>query len=170
VDWVTIDLPVLALSHQNYYTAAYANGMFIIGGFCDACPNNNRPALLATSPDGWRWTSRVFGAEERIGPIRDIVFVDGSYYLGDQWGRIWKSGRTAPVAAPIITRIAREGERVQLTFAAVPGFRYVVERTNRLDPTDWKPSLEPVQATGAELSVSDTDPMGQARFYRIRTE
>jgi hypothetical protein len=163
-------LPVLVSPNQNYYTAAYANGLFLIGGFCDECPNTNRPSLLATSPDGHYWTLRLFGAETHIGPIRDIVYVEGAYYLADQWGRIWKSGRTTPLALPAITRIARDGNRINLAFIAPPGVRCTIECASRLDIPDWKMCLEPVLATGAEVRVSDVDGANQARFYRIRTE
>jgi len=91
LDWTEFPLPALAW-YQEYYTANYANGTFLAAGFCNSCPNTNRPSLLATSTDGYQWTPRIFGADANIGPIRDIVFAEGHFYLGDSWQKIWKSG------------------------------------------------------------------------------
>jgi hypothetical protein len=96
-DWTSFALPALA-SYQEYYTANYAHGTFLAAGFCNSCPNTNRPSLLATSTDSYQWTPRIFGAEANIGPIRDIVFAEGHYYLADTWQKIWKSG-AAPSSA-----------------------------------------------------------------------
>jgi len=170
VDWTEIALPG-SRYYGNYYTATYANGMFIIGGFCNECPNENRPSLLATSRDGQQWTLHVFGAEENIGPIRDIVFVDGRFYLGDSWGgKIWKSGRTPLITRPAITRVSRNDGRTSLSFSTVPGFRYSVESIDRLDSPAWALCLGPFFATGDQLTVSDPSPPDPLRFYRVRSE
>ena len=175
VNWTPIPLPGLASGTQkyygNYFTAAYANGMFIIGGFCDECPNTNRPSLLATSTDGTHWTLRIFGAEENMGPIRDIVFVDGALYLADSWqGKIWKSGRTAPITPPAIIQASRSDAQATLSFTTVAGFRYRVESTERLGSSAWEPRLGPFFATGDQLTVKDLNPPNERRFYRIRCE
>ena len=121
VDWTQIDLPTIrsgtATYGGNYYTATYANGTFMIGGFCDECPNEGRPMLLGTSTDGSQWSLRVFGADN-AGPIRDILFVDGLFYLGDQSGKIWKSGPTAPSSRPSLTQVTYDGRQTTLSFAA----------------------------------------------------
>jgi hypothetical protein len=175
VNWTEIPLPGLESVNQNYYgnyfTAAYANGMFIIGGFCDECPNTNRPSLLATSTDGVHWTSRVFGAKENIGPIRDIVFVDGAFYLADSWfGKIWKSGRTPPTSRPAIIQVSRSGGRTSLSFTTVAGFHYRVESTEDWGSTSWEPCLGPFFATGDQLTVGDSTSPNDLRFYRVRSE
>jgi hypothetical protein len=170
VNWTQVALPVLVSPNQNYYTAAYANGMFLIGGFCDECPNTNRPSLLATSTDGQHWTPRLFGADAHIGAIRDIVFADGAFYLADQGGKIWKSGRTAPASPPRITQMAHDGRQTSLSFAVIAGFRYTVECADRLESTAWMPCSGSLSATSTQLTVTDNDATPNTRFYRVRVE
>src|SRR5262249_4823099 len=153
----------------NYYTATYANGTFMIGGFCDKCPNEGRPVLLGTSTDGVQWTSRVFGANT-AGPIRDIIFVDGAFYLVDQSGQIWKSGRTTPVSPPVITQATHASGQTSLSFAAIPGFYYAVECSDRLDPTAWTHCAGPLFADADELTVTDSNAQSPSRFYRVHVE
>ena len=169
VDWTQFLLPSYTY-YGNYFTATYDNGMFMLGGFCDTCPNNNRPGLLATSVDGRQWTLRVFGGGEIVGPIRDIAFADGRYYLADSWlSKIWKSGRILPVTQPAITQVSRYEGRTTLSFSTVPGFRYRVESVDRLGSAGWGLCQGPFFATGQELIVSDPGP-DQSRFYRVRSE
>lgn len=169
VDWAPIVLPATPSGSGNYYTASYANGTFIIGGFCDFCTGGNYPSLLATSADGRHWTSRVFGSNY-VGPIRDIVFVDGAFYLGGQDGRIWKSGRTAPSSPPVITQATHAGGQSTLSFSVLPGFHYAVECADRLDSTAWRSCAGPLFATDTQLAVTDPEATTQSRFYRIRVE
>jgi hypothetical protein len=168
VDWAQFPLPVLGSGIQNYYTARYANGTFLSGGFCDDCPNTNRPGLLATSSSGGRWAARHV-ATTNVGAIRDIIFVDGRYYLADQDGRIWKSGRTAPATAPVLSQVACSGGETRFSFSTLSGFYYAVEWTDRLTSPDWKPLLGPLFATSDRFHVTDRRDQPKP-LYRIRTE
>ena len=170
VDWTAIALPTLGADYVNYYTASYDNGTFIIGGFCDTCPNAGRPSLLATSTDGRKWTSRLFGADASIGAIRDIVFADGAFYLGDQSGKIWRSSRVTPVSPPVIRQVTQSGGQTSLSFTTVPGFRYAVECAERLDAAVWRPCAGPYFAHDTQLTASDPAATPPARFYRVRVE
>lgn len=160
MDWTQVTLP-----EEQYFTGTYANGLFMFG-------NGEKPyALLAISTNGTDWTSHTFMAANSYFAIRDIVFVNGHYYLGDQsYGRIWRSGRVAPVSPPVIADIVRRGNTTDLSFTAVPGFRYAVEFTDALNPPGWKESGVSLFAENNVLGVNDTNATNRMRFYRVRTE
>ena len=135
LDWAQVPLPVLA-EYQNYFTASYANSTFLAGGFCDDCPNTNRPSLLATSSDGRQWTSRRFGTDAGIGPIRDIIFAEGRFYLADSWQKIWRSDSTLiPPPRIRITGMSQEG--AELFVQGQAGSTVVVETS--ADFSRWTP-------------------------------
>jgi hypothetical protein len=133
LDWTQFPLPALA-DYQNYFTAAYANSTFLVGGFCDDCPNGNRPSLLATSSDGRQWTSRLFGADAGIGPIRDIVFAEGRFYLADSWQKVWRSGSVL-IPPPRIRLTGMSAEGSQLFVQGRAGRTVVVEAS--ADLSHW---------------------------------
>jgi hypothetical protein len=131
-------------------------------------------SMYSTNGRDWeplntQWTSRVFGTNN-VGPIRDIIFVDGAFYLGDQNGRIWKSGRTALSSRPVISQVTHAGGQTTLSFATLPGFHYTVECADYLDSTPWRPCAGPLFAADSQLTVTDPDAAIQSRFYRIRVE
>ena len=66
--------------------------------------------------------------------------------------------------------LPRPESQFALSFAAVPGFRYTIERADRLDTATRIPWLGPLFATTARIGVSDPDIANTTRFYRIRTE
>jgi hypothetical protein len=170
VDWTEITLPVLAGGSENrYYTANYANGTFMLAGFCGGCPNSNRPSLVATSTNGRQWTLRPFGTNV-VGAIRDIVFVDGRFYVGDDMRRIWRSGQIAPMSQPAITHVARANGQTTLSFATVPGFHYRVDCADAFDSSLWTPCAQPLWATDNQLTLIDPTATTQTRFYRVRVE
>ena len=162
VNWTGVSLP-----DEEYYTAIYANGLFMFG-------NGDMPyALLAISTDGTSWTPRSFAAANTYFAIRDIIFVDGHFYLADQSvGRIWRSGRVAPAEAPALFRVGHNANITSLSFTTVPGFRYALEYAEDLNPTPtlWKASGISAFAESDAISVRDTSATNAMRIYRVRTE
>ncbi len=170
LDWTPLPFPGAGTSTTNYYTAGFGNGLFMAGGYAD------RFGLLAVLGDGPvrrlpTLTGRVGFQIVGMGPIRDVIFAEGRYYLADQYGVIWRSGLVTPVAPPRITRVTRENAQTSLTLSTIPGFRYAVETADEVDATNWQP-LTPaaISATDNELHLIDPQPDRPARFYRARTE
>lgn len=169
VNWTQFPLPEFAVD-QNYYTAAYANGTFLTGGFCGGCPNSNRPSLLATSSDGRQWTPRLFGADASIGPIRDIIFAEGRFYLADSWQKIWRSAPVVPNPPPRIRIMSVSPEGPELFVQGQAGRSVVVEAS--ADLSHWSPihtnvmpfTLCPICPF---VIVTDTAADRLHRFYRV---
>jgi hypothetical protein len=167
VDWTEVSLPP---SYPiTFYTAGFANGTFVLAG--EGYTQGQSQAIpMVTSTNGVEWTLRVFTNAMQQLVIRDMVFVDGSFYVGDQTGgKIWKSGRMAPSAQPLITAARRDGGETSFTFRSIPGFRYTIERTDRLESVVWSPLPGPLFATDERTTVTDPN-ANEAGFYRIRTE
>jgi len=134
VNWTEFPLPTLSdSSYQNYFAASYANGSFLAGGFCDDCPNTNRPSLLATSTDGRQWTPRLFGADAGIGPIRDIIFVGDRFYLADSWQKIWRS--SSVLIPPPRIRLTAASQSAELFVQGQAGQTVVVQAS--VDLSHW---------------------------------
>jgi hypothetical protein len=166
LDWTQFPLPALA-DYQNYYTASYANGTFLAGGFCDGCPNSNRPSLLATSSDGRQWTSRRFGADASIGPIRDIIFAEGRFYLADSWQKIWRSG-PEPTPPPRIRVTGMSPEGTELFVQGQAGRTVIVEAS--ADLSHWIPihtNIMPFTLCPICPFVIVTDPAANDHFHRF---
>jgi len=169
VNWTAVTLPLLNGSPENrYYTGFYANGTFMFAGFCGGCPNSERPSLMTTSTDGRTWTLRRFGTNV-VYAIRDIVFVDGQFYAGDEAGGIWRSGLAAPAGQPAITGVRWANEQTSLTFTTVPGFHYRVDCAHTMNSL-WIRCAEGLWAGANHLSFTDSNATTGARFYRVRTE
>src|SRR4029077_5101922 len=55
-----------------------------------------------------------------------------------------------------------------ITFAAVPGKTYRLERSNLLPATQWDPVADSLVATGSTMTVIDSSPALPSRcFYRV---
>jgi hypothetical protein len=166
VDWTEVSTPASPLI--TFYTAGYANGTFVLAG--EGSPRGQ--TAMATSTNGIDWTLRTFANNTNADGlvIRDMVFVDGCFYVIDQLGgQIWKSGRMAPVTRPYVSNFAREGGVTTVTFRSLPGFRYSIERTDLLDAAAWAPWSGPIFATGENITARDTN-SNAIQFYRVRTE
>ena len=165
VNWTLLPLPdLVGAGSQNYYTVAYANRTLIAGG------NARGSGLLVTSSDGGPFAPIPTAIMEGMGAIRDIVFADGRFYLTDQSGKIWRSGRVPPASPPRFTRVSKHGEQILLGFTGPAGFQCVVETTERLAPPGWQFSIGPIFADGEEVILTDSNPTDATRFYRVRTE
>jgi hypothetical protein len=80
--------------------------------------------------------------------IRDIIFVGGEFYLGDQIaGRIWKSGRMAPIAPPVISHVREAGGQTIVAFDGMAGFHYRVGQTKTVFATDERCTVTAITAT-----------------------
>ncbi len=65
--------------------------------------------------------------------------------------------------------LTRTGGDVMLTFPTSTGFSYHVEYKTALSTASWTP-LTTRAGSGGTLTVSDSNPSGSARFYRLRVE
>jgi hypothetical protein len=170
VNWTAVTLSLLTASPENrYYTGYYANGTFMFAGFCGGCSHSERPSLMTTSTDGRTWTLRRFGTNV-VYAIRDIVFVDGQFYAGDDAGGIWRSGLATPTSPPAITQVRRANEQTSLTFTTVAGFHYQLNCADTLDSSLWTACVQGLWAAGNQLTVTDSNATTGTRFYRVRVE
>ena len=168
VDWTQFPLPGTGATDQNYYTVGYANGTFITGGYSGA--NGLLVAIGNGVPVSLPTTFRTGGTNVSMSVIRDVIFVDGRYYLADQYGKVWRSGISAPMTRPRITRVARTGTQTSLTISTLAGFRYAIESTDRLDTPSWQPSVPAVFSPDDEIIVTAPDSSESIRFYRARAQ
>lgn len=170
VTWTQFQLPGTDAGSQNYYTAGFGNGTFITGGHYGA------KGLLAAIGDGPARplppaSVRVGFSTVNMAVIRDVIFVDGRYYLADQGGVIWRSGVATPVAPPRISRITRNNSQTSLTISTIPGFRYEVEAAASPAATEWQPLTPgPVSMDADELLLTEPQTDSPVRFYRARAE
>jgi hypothetical protein len=161
-NWASFPLPnLVGATSQNYYTARYANGIVIVGG------NASGQGLLVTSTSGGAFTPAPSALTQSMGAIRDAVFVDGHFYLADQSGRIWRSGRLPPAAPPVFTGVSQSFGQVTLSFSAPLGFHYIVESAGQVDALEWQPLGPRAFGAGDEVSVTDSIVGKETRFYRI---
>jgi hypothetical protein len=166
--WTEFPLPAPGIAEQNYYTAGYANGTFILGGELSgvgllAAMANGAITLLPSS-------NQVAGVTTSMGAIRDVIFTDGRFYLADQSGKIWRSARAEPVSQPVFTGVARSGGQTTLSFSAPGGFHYSVECAERPDAPEWLPCINSIFAVTDETRVTDAGAGGEARFYRVHAQ
>lgn len=170
VTWTQFQLPGTDATSQNYYTAGFGNGTFITGGHYGA------KGLLAAIGDGparplASTSVRVGFNTVNMAVIRDVIFVDGRYYLADQGGVIWRSGVVTPAAPPRISRIFRDNAQTHLTISTIPGFRYTVETANAVDATNWERLTPgPVFVDTDEWLLMEPRTDSAARFYRARVD
>jgi hypothetical protein len=162
-NWASFPLPNFAgPTGQDYYTARFANGIVITGG------RVSHYGLLVTSASGGAYTPAANAVTQSMGASRDAVFVDGHFYLADQSGRIWRSGRIAPLVPPVFTGVSQSFGQVTLSFSVPVGYHYTVESAERLDAPEWQPLGVPVFPTVGEVGVTDSILENQTRFYRLR--
>jgi hypothetical protein len=150
---------------QTYYTARYANGLFLASGQAET-PGG----LLVTSSNGTSWSSHRFGSNA-VGVIRDILHVDGVFYLADNGtGKIWRSDRMLPASRPQFTGITHANGQTDLSFSAEPGFHYRLECTDHLNSPQWAPCGDRLFGSSRNLTATDPQADVPARFYRLRTD
>jgi len=160
VNWTTVTLP-----NEQYFTATYANGRFLFG-------NGEKPyGLIAASTNGLAWTSHTFTFSNNYAAIRDLVFVDGWLFAGDQLGgKIWRSGRLAPASLPQFSHIGHAAHETRISIKAVAGYHYTAERKVDVCRGEWADFGERVFAETDVLTVTDSNATNQTRFYRARVE
>jgi len=73
------------------------------------------------------------------------------------------------VMRPIITATVYTGQSMEMTVATVIGHNYILEYKTSLTDTTWT-ELPAVVGDGTERVLSDPDPVGKQRFYRIRVD
>jgi hypothetical protein len=72
--------------------------------------------------------------------------------------------------APTINSISQEFGVVRISVTTGPGLTYQLEYKNDLGEPTWTPISPPLAGDGAMLTLSDTNRLAPARFYRIRAE
>ncbi len=73
------------------------------------------------------------------------------------------------LATPLITDSKIVSNKMQLSFATAPLGIYRVQWTTNLFLGPWNPLVTNTSPTGGVMQVTDPMPMGQMRFYRVRT-
>lgn len=69
---------------------------------------------------------------------------------------------------PFISGIeAQPDGTITLTWTTLPGQSYQAQYRNRMSEPVWRDLGEPIQATSASASVTDSMGPGNRRFYRI---
>lgn len=168
VSWTPVSLPQTAArrTDQNYYTSMAGGDMVLAGGA------NGGSGLVAISKSGAPFTTIPSEASSQMGPIRDAVFVDGSFYLADQSGKIWKSGRVPPASQTTITKITNSEDGIHIGFTGSAGYLHSLEYANQLDASDWQSNAAPsFSETGeGEFVVPHSAQDPAARFFRITTK
>jgi hypothetical protein len=76
---------------------------------------------------------------------------------------------TPRLVAPRFTSIQHHGSAVQLTWDAVSGQTYQLQRTTSFSPTNWV-TLQSIAATNAVASTWDAAPTNANCFYRLLTQ
>jgi hypothetical protein len=107
-------------------------------------------------------------------PVIDGNLVAWSYHWGDSASQTVQYMSIGPILSTIpSTRIIAQRKTstaFELTFQTVGGFRYTVEFTDSLlTPTTWT-GLPSVMGTGADATVSQSNPQSNARYYRVKVD
>ncbi|MDB6171929.1 MAG: CotH protein [Chthoniobacteraceae bacterium] len=116
-------------------------------------------ALVLSAPDGTLIDSVVFGpqTEDRT----EGRFPDGGAMIRAL--SLPTPGRSNALTQ--LTEFTRETAKVSITFTTTPGLRYRVEVSS--DLLTWAPVGNEEVATNSTLTVVESNPPGNRRFYRI---
>ncbi len=137
----------------------------VVTGMSQDAPVLGTPVLLAAGEGGTGWGNRF--------PVIHADLVAWSYQWRDpdsQTVQYMSIADLNPVTAPRILRWRTTGATFELTFQSTTGMQYTVESSDALKtPPAWT-ALTPVTATTTETTVSDTNLVASARFYRVKAE
>ena len=113
--------------------------------------------------DGWELT--YFGSlDAPQGGPADDPDGDGATNLHEYYAG---TNPLDPASVLVLTEIVRDAHQVRLRFLTVQGRAYRVEQTSELLKPNWS-ALVQLQGTGTVVEVTDTQPVGLQRFYRVR--
>lgn len=132
----------------------------------------SNPRLFTLTQGGHTLVFRGRDAETRLDALyitADQTFVPSGNPGPNMISEIASSETAATGVTPTrITRIARTGKIVEVSFSTVPTQLYTVEYNDALDPSLWQP-LETLTGAGTNATVFDTRAITPNRFYRVRT-
>lgn len=121
--------------------------------------------------DGTQVDAVTFGSQQNN--VSEGRFPDGAQWIYSMTSPTPRGSNTIPaLAAPftIGTVTSLAGNSVELTFATVPGLRYVVEFKNDLGDAEWTPLGALQTASDTTLSITNAPVDAEHRFYRLRRE
>jgi uncharacterized repeat protein (TIGR03803 family) len=120
------------------------------GSFQTLCSfNTNRPVLSVT-----------FGSDGCLYAVQGPSFPGGS----SGWG--WIARFSIPMT-PTIRSVKKNGNTINLTWDSVAGQSYQLQCASSVAATNWTTLGSTVLATNGLISVSDTSPPPDQRFYRV---
>jgi hypothetical protein len=87
----------------------------------------------------------------------------------DAFGHVGLSAPFDVLAAntPLILRVIRSGNSIQLSWETIAGQSYQVEFKDALDDSLWQPLSGIIEALGPTATASDTLDESEQRFYRV---
>ena len=132
-------------------------------------------AAPSTTNAFWRaahaWTIvKLSGSAANISGSAFSTISNGSYSVGNFTNSVAGDGSIlltfAPTPAPAISKVARSGNNIDISFVEADGANYRVEYTTSLSPANWQ-LLQTITGTGGPFTVTDVNPTDPQRYYRI---
>ncbi len=171
-----------SLASDPYYSPARAvlegaDGNFY--GTLEQAGDHNYGTIFRVTPEGAFTDLISFGLTNGASPLTELIQgKDGALYGTAQGGGVYTNAYGAscgtifrvsvPLAAsPKIRTITKSASASALTFGTIPDRGYQAQFKTDLEQGDWNDLGIPVTASSALTTVSDLDPAGPQRFYRV---
>jgi hypothetical protein len=136
-----------------------------------------RVTTTGTSPLAYQW---AFDGTNLAGATTDMVLLTnvqpaqaGSYavVITNMAGSITSGVASLTVLVPIaISSVSLASPAVSITFPSEAGLSYLLEYKTFLDDPTWTPLSPAVPGTGGVMTLQDTNPPANSRYYRLRSE
>src|SRR5579883_556308 len=133
-------------------------------------------AASGTAPLSYQWffeTNAVSGATNATLTLTNVQLAQaGPYALvvsNQLGGATTSSARLAVLKAPVISKVSLNGTTISVTFDSLLGPHYLLEYTDSLAAPVWTSLTQIVSGSGAPLTLTDTNAVPAARFYRVRS-
>ena len=108
-----------------------------------------------------------------VGVLQDVHWSGGNigyfptYALGNLYAAQWDDSTIRlGVPLPVFQSVTPASGRIELSLSAAPGQTVQLQSSSDLASAPWTHLGNPITAISGTISVTDTPPLGQPRFYR----
>jgi uncharacterized repeat protein (TIGR01451 family) len=136
-----------------------------------------RVTTTGTSPLAYQWAfngTNLTGATTNTLLLTNVQPIQAGSYavvITNMAGSITSGVASLTVLVPIaISSVSLASPAVSITFPSEAGLSYLLEYKTFLDDPTWTPLSPAVPGTGGVMTLQDTNPPADSRYYRLRSE